>query len=89
MNRQEMISALKEDVCRVTFKKVNGDTRLMYCTLKSDFLPENDRMINEAGFEPTKQVNEKVLAVWDIDVKGWRSFRIDSVTHFDSNPNAE
>lgn len=89
MNRQEMISALKEDVCRVTFKKVNGDTRLMYCTLKSDFLPENDRMVNEAGFEPTKQVNEKVLAVWDIDVKGWRSFRIDSVTHFDSNPNAE
>ena len=89
MNRQEMISALKEDVCRVTFKKVNGDTRLMYCTLKSDFLPENDRMINEAGFEPTKQVNEKVLAVWDIDVKGWRSFRVDSVTHFDMNPNAE
>jgi hypothetical protein len=89
MNRQEMISALKEDVCRVTFKKVNGDTRLMYCTLKSDFLPENDRMMNEAGFEPTKQVNEKVLAVWDIDVKGWRSFRVDSVTHFDSNPNAE
>jgi len=89
MNREEMISALKEDVCRVTFKKVNGDTRLMYCTLKSDFLPENDRMINEAGFEPTKQVNEKVLAVWDIDVKGWRSFRVDSVTHFDSNPNAE
>lgn len=89
MNREEMISALKEDVCRVTFKKVNGDTRLMYCTLKSDFLPENDRMINEAGFEPTKQVNEKVLAVWDIDVKGWRSFRVDSVTHFDMNPNAE
>lgn len=89
MNREEMISALKEDVCRVTFKKVNGDTRLMYCTLKSDFLPENDRMINEAGFEPTKQVNEKVLAVWDIDVKGWRSFRVDSVTHFDTNPKAE
>lgn len=89
MNRQEMISALKEDVCRVTFKKVNGDTRLMYCTLKSDFLPENDRMMNEAGFEPTKQVNEKVLAVWDIDVKGWRSFRVDSVTHFDMNPKAE
>ena len=89
MNREEMISALKEDVCRVTFKKVNGDTRLMYCTLKSDFLPENDRMVNEAGFEPTKQVNEKVLAVWDIDVQGWRSFRIDSVTHFDMSPRAE
>ena len=89
MNRQEMINALKEDVCRVTFKKVNGDTRLMYCTLKSDFIVKNDRMITHVGFEPTKQVNEKVLAVWDIDVQGWRSFRVDSVTHFDSNPNAE
>ena len=89
MNREEMISALKRDVCRVTFKKVNGDTRLMYCTLNHAFLPENDRMVNEAGFEPTKQLNEKVLAVWDVDVKGWRSFRVDSVTHFDSSPNSE
>ena len=89
MNREEMIDALKRDVCRVTFKKVNGDTRLMYCTLNHAFLPENDRMVNQAGFEPKKQVNEKVLAVWDIDVKAWRSFRIDSVTHFDSNPNSE
>ena len=56
MNREEMIDALKRDVCRVTFKKVNGDTRLMYCTLNHAFLPENDRMVNEAGFEPTKQL---------------------------------
>jgi hypothetical protein len=39
MNREEMITSLKEDVCRVTFNKVNGDTRIMYCTLNSDFLP--------------------------------------------------
>jgi hypothetical protein len=89
MNREEMITSLKEDVCRVTFNKVNGDTRIMYCTLNSDFLPENDRMVNQVGFEPKKQVNEKVLAVWDIDAKGWRSFHVDSVTHFDMNPNSE
>lgn len=89
MNREEMIGALKQDVCRVTFTKVNGETRMMYCTLREDFLPENDRMINLSGFEPKKQVNEKVLAVWDIDVKGWRSFRVDSITHFDENPNKE
>jgi hypothetical protein len=46
-------------------------------------------MLNQVGFEPKKQVNEKVLAVWDIDAKGWRSFRVDSVTHFDENPNSE
>jgi hypothetical protein len=89
MNREEMINFLKEDVCRVTFNKVNGDTRLMYCTLNHSFLPENDRMVNQVGFESKKQVNEKILAVWDIDAQGWRSFRIDSVTHFDMNPNAE
>ena len=89
MNREEMINFLKEDVCRVTFNKVNGDTRLMYCTLNHSFLPGNDRMVNQVGFESKKQVNEKILAVWDIDAQGWRSFRIDSVTHFDMNPNAE
>lgn len=88
MNREDMIEALKKDVCRVTFTKVNGETRLMYCTLDERYLPENDRMV-ESGFTPKKQVNPKVLAVWDIDVKGWRSFQIDSVTHFDMNPNAE
>lgn len=83
MNRDEMINALKEDVCRVTFTQVDGSTRLMYCTLNEKILPVNDRLITQVGFEPSKQVNEKVLAVWDIDIKAWRSFLIDSVTKFD------
>ena len=29
--------------------------------------------------EHTTKQNENVLAVWDIDSEGWRSFRIDSV----------
>jgi hypothetical protein len=27
-----------------------------------------------------KKVNEDILSVWDIDAKGWRSFRINTVT---------
>lgn len=88
MNREDMIEALKKDVCRVTFTKVNGETRLMYCTLNEKYFPVDDRMI-ESGFNPKRQVNLKVLAVWDIDVKGWRSFHVDSVTHFDMNPKQE
>ena len=27
-----------------------------------------------------KKVNETILSVWDVDAKGWRSFRMDTVT---------
>ena len=86
--RNELLSMLKQDVCRVSFEKVNGEKRLMYCTLNENHLPEDDRMQVQAGFDPKKQVNENVIAVWDIDVKGWRSFRVDSVIDFEKNPNA-
>jgi len=86
MNREEMIKSLKENICRVTFLKLNGDVRMMYCTLQESFLPK--RPIQEKNNTITNR-KEVPLIVWDIDVKGWRSFRVDSVTHFDSNPNAE
>lgn len=84
ISREEMIEALQKGVCRVRFTKVNGHTRLMYCTLNPDVLPRKDVMVEQAGFNPKKQVNEKVLAVWDIDVKAWRSFRIDSISMFET-----
>tara|TARA_Y100000389_G_scaffold179765_1_gene194097 strand:+ start:2126 stop:2293 length:168 start_codon:yes stop_codon:yes gene_type:complete len=27
-----------------------------------------------------KKVNEAILSVWDVDAKGWRSFRMDTIT---------
>ena len=65
----------KTDILRVTFTKVSGEIRVMHCTLREDYLPAQEDLEQH-----TTKENPKVLAVWDIDNKGWRSFRLDSVT---------
>ena len=73
-NIPSLRNALREGVVRIAFTKVNGDERVMNCTLHSDHLPPQTDIV-----EHTTKQNANVLAVWDIDSKGWRSFRIDSV----------
>lgn len=75
--RQEYIELLHNNVCEVTFTKVNGESRTMPCTLKEDLLPA--RVIKE-GAEPKKQ-KDNVLSVFCTNKKEWRSFRIENVTN--------
>lgn len=80
MNQQEIKDALHANVCRVTFVKVNGDERVMDCTLKTDFLPPQT-VIKETT--TPRKVNEDALAVYDVNADGWRSFRWDSIKNFE------
>lgn len=59
----------------VVFTKTDGTERTMKCTLDPSILPKQE--IKE-GATPKKQ-NDSVLAVYDIEVQGWRSFRLKSV----------
>jgi hypothetical protein len=72
MNRELLIEALSNHECTVTFTKVNGETRVMPCTLKEDLVPK----VESKG---TKKPNESVVSVWCLDKKEWRSFRVDNV----------
>lgn len=74
MNRNELVEKLSANICEVTFTKVNGDQRVMPCTLREDILPTRSSDTKE------RKVNESVLSVWVTDANGWRSFRVDSVT---------
>lgn len=77
LSKEEIIAALKANVCAVTFTKVNGETRTMPCTLKEDVVPVYERKT------PVKEATAKesaTLSVWCTDKAAWRSFRIDSVT---------
>lgn len=65
-------------VLEVEFIKQNGDTRKMSCTTKSDKIPEDHQPKNENAVP----LNEDVLRVFDVEVEGWRSFRVDSVKSF-------
>ena len=78
MNRELLIEALTKHECTVTFTKVNGETRVMPCTLKADIVPK----VESKG---TKKPNESVVSVWCLDKKEWRSFRLDNVVDLQIN----
>lgn len=67
---------LKIDVATVTFTKKDGTERIMKCTLNPKQLPPTP--VTEGKKE--RKVNEDVLAVYDVEAQGWRSFTIKSVT---------
>lgn len=77
---KEQIKTLlhETDSSTVTFTKVDGTERVMNCTLNPDKIPA---LLTEEGSSPKKPhaENANVLAVYDLDNNGWRSFRVDSV----------
>jgi hypothetical protein len=77
-NREFIVDTLNNCLCTVTFEKLDGTERTMKCTRKSEFIPAEFR---PKGDKPTKE-NQDVVAVYDIDAKGWRSFIVENVTHF-------
>lgn len=76
MERDQLQQLLKTSTVRITFEKVNGEKRVMNCTLQAQLLPDQIDL-EEAISE--KRVNLESLAVWDLDKKDWRSFRLDKI----------
>jgi hypothetical protein len=80
-NRDTLLKDLKENVCEIFFTKVNGEKRAMRCSLREDLLPASYLQTEEAKVSDFHKTNPDVLAVWDLQNNGWRSFRIDSVEY--------
>ncbi len=78
MERKELIAMLKQGVYNVTFTKVNGEERTMSCTLLESMLPPA-RAEDPITQKKVRELNEKVVAVWCVDKKSFRSFRVDNV----------
>jgi hypothetical protein len=81
--RDTLLSDLRNSIIEVTFTKVNGERRAMRCTLMPHYLPESFKA-NAAEQEQEQEFhksNPDVLAVWDVQNGGWRSFRVDSVEY--------
>lgn len=84
MTNSEMKDSLHQGICKVVFTKKNGDERIMHCTLQESMLPEQMDIEEEIQ---KKKPNPDVLAVWDVEAKGWRSFRWDSIKNFSTEFN--
>jgi|688.fasta_scaffold727147_1 hypothetical protein len=68
----------------ITFTKKDGTERVLLCTLLESALPQR-----EDSDAPKREHSPDVQPVWDLEAKGWRSFRWDSIVSFRSMPNKE
>jgi len=72
--RQWLVDMLHMGHTRVIFTKKDGSERIMNCTLKPELTEEYEKKTDRV-----KEQNLDVCPVFDLDAKGWRSFRYDSV----------
>jgi hypothetical protein len=90
--RNEIKSALRKNICLVSFEKVDGSVRTMRCTLLPDtvdklVIQESD-IAHDLGQNISKvpkkirKENKNIINVVDVDANDWRSFRIDSINSF-------
>ena len=82
--KDELMTMLKEDELVVTFLKLDGDRRVMTCTLHEDVVPPATKK-DPLSQKKVRQISDKVCSVWDIYAKGWRSFRYDRVEKVELN----
>lgn len=78
LDQNWMLNQLQNNICEVTFTKVDGTVRKMLCTLISSYLPEKYR---DQGSLLT-EVGRNNISVWDLNARVWRSFRVESVSTF-------
>lgn len=77
MSITELREQLKDNVMVVDFVKVNGDKRVMTCTLREDMLPT--KVLTEDTDGTQRKAPNETISVWDVNAKGWRSFRYSSI----------
>ena len=79
IERDELERKLKSSIMEVTFNKINGDKRVMQCTLHPSHLPPATKK-DPLTQEKIRKINEEVMSVWDTNAKGFRSFRMANIT---------
>lgn len=76
MSMNGFLEAARTGVVTVEFKKVStGEFRRMPCTLNHKLSEGHVPEVLSLDVD----AEDEHLAVWAVDVKGWRSFRIDTV----------
>ena len=69
---------LEQNVVTVDFTKLNGDKRVMTCTLREDMKPRATKT-DAMSQKKVREISDAVVSVWDVNAKGWRSFRYDRI----------
>ena len=80
--KTDLKNLLEQNVVTVDFTKLNGDKRVMTCTLREDMKPRatKDDALSQ---KKVREVSDAVVSVWDVNAKGWRSFRYERINAVD------
>lgn len=73
LDRDFLIEALRNFTLKITFTKTDGSVREMTCTRNPKLV------VDQQGSGVTVGMNLDVIPVWDLEKRGWRSFRVDSL----------
>ena len=76
--KADLKNLLDQNVVVVDFTKLNGDKRIMTCTLREDMKPPATKT-DTMSQKKVREISDAVLSVWDVNARGWRSFRYDRI----------
>ena len=80
--RVDLKMLLEQNVLVVDFNKISGDKRVMTCTLREDMKPAATKT-DTMSQKKVREMSDAVVNVWDVNAKGWRSFRYDRINAVD------
>ena len=80
--KADLKNLLEQNVLVVDFNKISGDKRVMTCTLREDMKPAATKT-DTMSQKKIREMSDAVVNVWDVNAKGWRSFRYDRVNSVD------
>ena len=80
--KPDLKKLLEQNVLTVDFTKLNGDKRVMTCTLREDMKPAATKT-DAMSQKKVREVSDAVVSVWDVNAKGWRSFRYERINTVD------
>lgn len=80
--KTDLKNLLDQNVVVVDFTKLNGDKRVMTCTLREDMKPPATKT-DTMSQKKVREISDAVVSVWDVNAKGWRSFRYDRINSAD------
>lgn len=77
-DKYELKEMLQNGILSIVFEKVDGTIREMNCTLNKEIMPPQ-LLTEEQNAAKIRTENDDLIAVWDVDANGWRSFHISKV----------
>ena len=78
MTKAEATEKLFAGTCEVNFTKVDGTNRVMQASLSPMWIPRPE-VLKEGTEKKSPMENDNVVPCYDLEAKGWRSFRLDNL----------